>query len=367
MQNRRKSTLARTHIRWLLPLWGIGAGCFIDLPERPTDAGPDELAPDILFGTAPGDTPEGPGTKPPRTRDPDQGVSGVGPPPPVPEPPSEEPPDPPEPPTMAPTAAPTEPPMGCVADVCHTCDGDTVVPMMRDARCEFTDCDGFLLYGSGVDPATGLELCNVFPSQMPSDCDAEGHCRVASAETCTEPVGAGAPIYYGTPCQHVVDCRTGAFGTLELVAQGQPCIGRPGVCDQFGRCVDDPGGPVGEHGAEICEHLRLTETFAGGQQTFCEAQPGEPAVCRFAIQLGTAEADPRPWDFNLEASCGHFCSRYGWTCVAALENDDQNQCALRDQAIAGALIENGCDRTVELDFNDGVDARNGILCDCRLH
>lgn len=362
MHNRRKSTLGRTPLRWLLPLWGVGAGCFIDLPERYTDGGVELIGPDALSGMAPGTTPDSPGTKPPRSPDPDQGVAGVGPPPP---PASQVPSDGPPPPPVEPTEPPSDPPVACVPGVCHTCDGERVVPMPRDARCESTDCVAFPLYAPGIDPGTGVEVCNLVPSQMATDCDDAGQCKVASYATCTEPAAPPVPVLSATACQHVVDCVTQGNGHLELVPAGQACIGRAGVCDGFGICRG-AGEPGDGAGAELCEHLPLSRTLLGDTQTFCEARSDEGTVCRFAIQLGSSEADPSPLDVNPEANCGHFCSHFGWTCVAAFENDDFEQCAFHEQSPDRAFIANGCDRTLEFDLHDGVDARNGILCECRL-
>lgn len=360
MHNRRKSTLGRTPLRWLLALWGVGAGCFIDLPERYTDGGVELIGPDALSGMAPGTTPDSPGTKPPRSPDPDQGVAGVGPPPP---PASQAPSDGPPPPPVEPTEPPSDPPVACVPGVCHGCDGDRLVPSENDARCDPVDCQPFPLVLLEQDAETGTDVCNGYASRLASLCDPSGVCRVASAETCTG--HDGVPIEYlrASACQHVENCMVGVIARLVSIPVGQPCIGVAGVCDGLGNCI---GGPAGGNAAELCEHLQLNSTIAGAPQTFCEAQNLDANVCRFALQLGSIEADPNPGDLNPEANCGHFCARYGWTCVAARENVPWDQCEPRDRNVDGAVVANGCDRTIVFDRNDDVDVLNGILCECRL-
>ncbi len=360
MHNRRKSTRARTPLRWLLPLWGLGAGCFIDLPERLTDGGVEGHEADILFGMAPGTTPDSPGTKPPRTADPDLGASGVGPAPP---PATQAPSGGPEPPTMAPTGAPSDPPLPCEPGVCHACDGDRLVPSENDARCDPVDCLPFPLVMLEQDAETGTDVCNGYASRLASLCDPSGVCRVASAETCTSTDGVPIEFVRASSCQHVENCMPGVIARLVSIPVGQPCIGVAGVCDGLGNCIEIPSGG---NAAEVCEHLPLRSTIAGAPQTFCEAQNLDANVCRFALQLGSIEADPNPADLNPEVNCGHFCARYGWTCVAARENERWNQCEPRGGNVDDAIVENGCDRTIVFDRNDDVDVFNGILCECRL-
>lgn len=366
MNIRRNPSFGRPLARWLLPLWGLGAGCFIDLPERVTDGGLEAPEPDALSGTAPGMEPEGPGSKPPATVDPsepDATPPGVAPPPPPIQPPSGGPP----PPTMAPTAAPSGPSGPCEPGICHACDGDQIVPAENDVRCEVPDCRAFPLVLLEQDPVTGVEVCRGYASRVPSLCDPSGQCRVASAESCITPDGSPFEYLRGSACRHIRNCRVNTVAWTEFVAAGQPCIGEPGTCDGVGRCNGDEGDDGGGgSGAPVCESLALMATIAGAPQTFCEASHGATTVCRFALQLGSTEADPAPLDFNPQLNCGHFCRRYGWSCVAALENDDVNQCELREPSAEQSLIENGCDRTLEFDRNDDVDALNGVLCDCRL-
>lgn len=325
-----------------MPTLALAApGCFIELPERFGDAGPEPFGEsDALMGV--NAAPTG-GTNAPPTGNPSVAPSRPAPG----DPPSGGPP-----PTAPPTAAPTEPPSappGCVAGLCETCtEGGELVPIEADERCPDTSCAAFQRVTARRDPRTGGPVCEIENTRMPRTCSDARACLVASAETCL-PDGHPVTIRGDTSCQDVAGCAVGQNPRVVNIPAGQLCVGGEGQCNGAGECRRN----------DECSRARLSL----GEQ-FCAAADGLAAQnCRFHILPGSLDADPVSGDNRPELSCSTFCESHGWTCGSIWENLGTCLLLTPDLPLL-SQVERGCEQTMDTSGGDRWYVADGMLCDC---
>jgi hypothetical protein len=342
------------------------SACLVEFPERGPERDEDNAfvhpGPDALSGAAPGEVPsEGPPATPP---DP-EGVAPPEGPPTKPAPDTPDVPDAPDPDAPdAPDGAEPPDPGGCVEGLCARCEAGVRVVPVDEQGCRQQDCGPFPAIEQGVDDA-GIAFCQIRATRLIGPCQEFAVCAVAGPRTCAanpDPASLHS-VVAPSPCYVIDGCVPGGNPVPRAVA-GLACPG--GTCDGNGVCVASPA-------AGDCAGVDVPES---GQLCGAAEQPGD--ACRFLVSATPDQNQARHWDNGGDddgpgdaawpaVHCGNFCRSLGRACVRVLENAG-GACGAGGRCITLNDVSDGACCEIPFFANnplDGLDVRDGGLCDCR--